>query len=503
LGTPTNYLLSPGQVLADTYRIERGIGKGGMGEVYEATHARLAGRYAVKLLLREIGQNDEILRRFKQEAEVTSRLRHPNIVQVIDFSRMPDGTPFMVMELLEGRDLAQELRAVGRLPLGRVVSLIDQVASGLAAAHAENIVHRDLKPANIFLAPLRGRTQEVAKIVDFGISKVRALTGGLTRTQAVIGTPQYMAPEQARGILRDIDGRTDQFALGAIAFELLAGRPAFQGDEISSILYQVVHEEPPSLVSMGLPELAPIEAVIRRAMAKVPADRFANVNDFAQAMEAAARAVTAGAGASSVVPANGAVRPPPTPVTAASPGVMPVAKTTLRDSAGELAASEAAASLGTGAAKRGLVLAAVGAAIAVTAVGGLALRSSGKPESSPSPAAATAPAAAPAPAVQPRAEAAGPALITVEIAAAPPALRVQLDGRDVATPLRVARDERQHQLTFSAPGYVTKQQPITASRDLVVEPALEKAAARPPERRAPSRGASRPKRGSYNVVTDI
>jgi serine/threonine-protein kinase len=500
LGTATDYLLSPGQVLADTYRIERGIGKGGMGEVYEATHARLAGRYAVKLLLREIGQNDEILLRFKQEAEVTSRLRHPNIVQVIDFSRMPDGTPFMVMEFLEGRDLAQELRAVGRLPLGRVVSLIDQVTSGLAAAHAENIVHRDLKPANIFLVPLRGRTREVAKIVDFGISKVRALTGGLTRTQAVIGTPQYMAPEQARGILREIDGRTDQFALGAIAFELLAGRPAFQGDEISSILYQVVHEEPPSLVSMGLPELAPVEAVIRRAMAKAPADRFANVNDFAQAMEVAARAVTGDAGASSDVPANGPVRSAPTPVTAASPGVMPVAKTTLRESAGELAASEAAASLGKGGAKRGLMLAALGGAIVVVAVGGLALRSSGKSESPPAPAGAAAP---PAPAAQPRAEAARPALITVEIAAAPPALRVQLDGRDVATPLRVARDGRQHQLTFSAPGYVTKQQPITASRDLVIEPALERLAAPPPERRVPSRGEGRPKRGSHNVVTDI
>jgi hypothetical protein len=179
---------------------------------------------------------------------------------------------------------------------------------------------------------------------------------------------------------------------------------------------------------------------------------------------------------------------------------MPVAKTTLRDSAGELAASEAAASLGKGGAKRGLMLAALGGAIVVMAVGGLALRSGGKSESPPAPAGAAAP---PAPAAQPRAEAARPALITVEIAAAPPALRVQLDGRDVATPLRVARDERQHQLTFSAPGYVTKQQPITASRDLVVEPALEKAAARPPERRAPSRGASRPKRGSYNVVTDI
>jgi hypothetical protein len=147
------------------------------------------------------------------------------------------------------------------------------------------------------------------------------------------------------------------------------------------------------------------------------------------------------------------------------------------------------------------VLAAVGAAIAVVAVSGLALRGGGTHDPSPPPAAAPPPPLAPS--APPRAEPAPPALITVEIAAAPPALRVQLDGRDVATPLKLARDEKQHQLTFSAPGYVTKQQPITASRDLVVEPALEKAAVPAPERRAPARGEGHPKRGSHNVVTDI
>ena len=126
------YHLAPGTVLAGTYRIEGPIGKGGMGEVYQATHARLSGRYAVKLLLREVGRGQEVLRRFKQEAEITSRLRHPNIVQVIDFAQMPDGTPFMVMEYLNGHDLAEELRTVGRIPTARVVDLLDQVANGLA-----------------------------------------------------------------------------------------------------------------------------------------------------------------------------------------------------------------------------------------------------------------------------------------------------------------------------------------------------------------------------------
>jgi hypothetical protein len=181
---------------------------------------------------------------------------------------------------------------------------------------------------------------------------------------------------------------------------------------------------------------------------------------------------------------------------------MPVAKTTLRDSAGEVAASDAAVSVAKAGSKRGWALAA-GIAIVALAFGGIALRGGGKPETAAAPAVATQAAAPPAPVAAPPAEAAPPALITVEIAAAPPALRVQVDGRDVATPLKLARDGRQHQLTFSAPGYVTTQQPITASKDLVIEPALEKAAAPPPEHRAPARGEGRPKRGSHNVVTDI
>src|SRR5258708_29759440 len=309
MSVESDFRLAPGTVLADTYRIERPVGKGGMGEVYEATHARLSGRYAVKLLLREVGQADEVLRRFKQEAEITSRLRNPNIVQVIDFAQMPDGTPFMVMEFLAGHDLAAELRDVPRLPLMRAIDILEQVATGLAAAHAENIVHRDLKPANIFLTPLPGSRRELAKIVDFGISKVRALTGGLTRPEAVIGTPQYMAPEQARGQIRDIDSRTDQFALGAIAFELITGRPAFEGDEVSSILYQVVHEEPPALAALGFRGLEAVEAVIRKAMAKVAGDRHANVNDFSQALEEASRGTPTAAPGPAVAFAQSAFAP--------------------------------------------------------------------------------------------------------------------------------------------------------------------------------------------------
>ncbi|HVX96989.1 MAG TPA: serine/threonine-protein kinase [Polyangia bacterium] len=500
------FLLAPGQLLAGTYRIERPLGKGGMGEVYEASHARLAGRYAVKLLLREIGQNEDVLRRFKQEAEVTSRLRHPNIVQVIDFAQLPDGAPFMVMELLEGRDLANELRAVGRLPLARVVDLVDQIASGLAAAHAEGIVHRDLKPANVFLTPLRGRDRVLAKVVDFGISKVRALTAGLTRTQTVIGTPQYMSPEQARGLVREIDERTDQFALGAMVLEMLTGEPAFRGDELSAIIYQIVYEPARTLASAGLGGMEPVEAVLARAMAKAPQDRFPSVIDFASALEAAASGAVAEPVAPSAHAGPAAAWAATTPAT---PALAPVSRlpsvgpsTTLRESVAEVATSGGLASSVDLRPRRGKawLLVAVGSLAAGAAVFALSRRAPTVAEEHRMPEAAAQQVAKtpaePAPAPPPK----PPATIVVEIAGAPEGLRVQLDGRDVAVPIRLARDDQPHRLTFSAAGYEAKEQWITALEDLVVTPALEKAVAPPRPARAPK---PHKKRDSDNVVTDI
>jgi serine/threonine-protein kinase len=460
MSTSPDYLLAPGQLLADTYRIERPIGKGGMGQVYEATHARLAGRYAVKLLLQEIGQHEEVLIRFKQEAEVTSRLRHPNIVQVIDFAKMPDGTPFMVMEFLEGHDLAHELRKVGRMPLARAAAIIDQVSMGLAAAHAENIVHRDLKPANIFLTPLRGRNRELAKVVDFGISKVRTATTGLTRTQSVIGTPQYMAPEQARGLVREIDGRTDQFALGSIMYEMLAGRAAFEGEEVSSILYQIVHEEPPELASLGVPGLAGVEAVLRKAMSKASADRFPTVNDFAVALEAA----VAAAGDAAFAPGAAALR---RAELMATPATRPeaVQKTTLRDSAGEVAAQPSGTLAPRSAGRTAAIVVSLAAALGV---GAFAALRAGAPAHAPS--SAVAPVAAPAP-------------------VAPPPAPVAPPPAPVAAPAPVA------------------PAPVAPPPAPVAAPSAPEPEARPTEapgkKAAPAHPSRKPKRASKNVVTDI
>jgi serine/threonine-protein kinase len=235
-----------GAVLGDAYQLTRLVGQGGMGAVYEGTQLRLGRRVAVKVMARELAANPEALARFRREAEVTSQLGHPHIVQVFDFGTAPGGEPYLVMEFLEGEDLEKRLARVGRLGPGAASHIVKQIASALAATHAKGIVHRDLKPANVFVLAVEGETDFV-KVVDFGISKVRAATTRLTAALAVMGTPNYMAPEQAAGRVDEIDHRTDQWALGCIAYELCAGRPPFIGEDVASLLYQVIHEAPAPL----------------------------------------------------------------------------------------------------------------------------------------------------------------------------------------------------------------------------------------------------------------
>jgi serine/threonine-protein kinase len=266
-----------------------------MGEIYEATHLRLAGRYAIKLLRPEIADNADALARFEREARVTSALRHPNIVQVVDFSALPGGAPFMVMEFLEGLELAQMIKRTGRVALPRVAALVRQIAAGLTAAHDSGVVHRDLKPQNIFVLDVVGHESELVKIVDFGISKVRDLSSTITGPSALMGTVQYMSPEQARGRIDDIDARTDQFALAAIVYEMLVGAHAFTGDGVSSVLYQIVHEEPAELVNpLGVIPPA-IATVLRRGLSKDKESRYPTVLAFSAALEGAS---SAGAAAS-------------------------------------------------------------------------------------------------------------------------------------------------------------------------------------------------------------
>jgi serine/threonine protein kinase len=278
-----------GTVIEGTYRLTRRIGEGGMGTVYEASHARLDGRYAVKFLHPDIStRHPGAVARFRREARITSALRHPGIVQVIDFNTPADGPPFLVMEYLDGANLAEVIAREAPFSLARVDDITGQVASALSAAHRKGIVHRDLNPSNIFVVPADGDQPERVKILDFGISKIRSVSKRITGTAQVLGTPQYMAPEQAEGGVKDMDGAADQFSLAAIVYEMLTGRPAFTGDTLAAVAYQVVHAMPEPLSELRGALPPDVETVLLKALAKDKRDRFESISAFAGAFRRAA-----------------------------------------------------------------------------------------------------------------------------------------------------------------------------------------------------------------------
>jgi serine/threonine protein kinase len=263
-------VISEGQTLDGTYHLRRLVSEGGMGAVYEATHARLAGRYAIKVLLRSLADNVDAQSLFDREARITSMLQHPNVVQVIDHNTTEDGIAYLVMEYLSGESLAGRLERVGPLAAPEVVDIVDQIAAGLAAAHAHGIVHRDLKPDNVFLVPIEGRDSDLVKILDFGISKVN--WGVEPLDNGIFGTPEYMAPEQIEGRVADVDSASDQFALAVIAYELLTGNnPGMAGRLVAPT---------------GLP--GQLDPVLARALARSNDERFDTVTEFAAAFRAAA-----------------------------------------------------------------------------------------------------------------------------------------------------------------------------------------------------------------------
>jgi len=271
-----------GQVLENTYRITRLIGEGGMGAVYEAEHARLPRKFAIKVLFPHVASNEVAVERFHREALVTSELGHPHIVDVIDFNHTPDGFPYIVMEFLAGEDLEQRMARVGRMTPAAVNRILEQTASALEAVHHRDIIHRDLKPQNIFLCEKEG-VDDYVKVVDFGISKIRGARQALTRAHMVMGTPYYMSPEQAKGHADNADRRADIFALGGMLYEMLTGNLPFQGETPDVVLYQVVHEDPPGFSELGLDIAPSVEEVVFQAIAKKPEDRWDNMGELAEA----------------------------------------------------------------------------------------------------------------------------------------------------------------------------------------------------------------------------
>ena len=274
-----------GTVIAETYTIEALLGRGGMGSVFLASHNRLPGKkVAIKMLHPDLA-DEEVLARFKREAQIATQLDHPNIVRVDDFLTLPDGTPCMLLEYLQGETLAQRLRA-GPLPLEQALSIVRQVGSALSAAHRAGIVHRDLKPQNIFLVASEhdGRATEIAKVLDFGISKIRGSQTVKTQESSLLGTPQYMAPEQATGQHTAVAERTDVFAFGAIVYEMLAGQPAFQGASIPEVVFKVVYEQPTPLTTLATTITTSVTEAVTHAMMKKADERYANVNAFIEAL---------------------------------------------------------------------------------------------------------------------------------------------------------------------------------------------------------------------------
>jgi len=285
--TETQWDARLGTVLEGAYHITRLIGEGGMGAVYEAVQLRLNKRVAIKLMARQLTANQDALARFRREAEITSRLGHPHLVNVIDFGASEAGEPYLVMEYLEGEDLDQRLGRRGSLPIDLAVHITKQTASALAAAHAQGVVHRDLKPANVFLLHVPGELDFV-KVLDFGISKVKAAGTRLTNASIALGTPNYMSPEQAAGRTEEIDHEVDQWALACIAWEMLCGHTPFVADDVSALFFQVMNLQPQSIL-LRVPGLAPeAEQVLLRALSKSPKDRFPSIRDFAYAFETAA-----------------------------------------------------------------------------------------------------------------------------------------------------------------------------------------------------------------------
>jgi serine/threonine-protein kinase len=271
-----------GQILGDTYEVTRMIGEGGMGRVYEARHVRLGRRFALKVLHTQFANDPESVARFRREATAAAAVASPHVAQVVDAHATRDGRPYLVSELLTGEELGTVLKREGSLEVGRAVAIARQVARGLAAAHAAGVVHRDLKPENVYL--VRGPDgREFAKVLDFGIAKSITGDGSLTRTGMVLGTPAYMAPEQARSS-SGLDHRVDVYALGAVLYRALTGRLAFTGDDPGTTLTSVLYDEPerPKALRRDLPD--GLELVIQRAMAKAVTGRYGSMAEIDAAL---------------------------------------------------------------------------------------------------------------------------------------------------------------------------------------------------------------------------
>ena len=268
--TPSQQTLAIGEVVADKYRIERLLGSGGMAEVYAAVNVRTERRVALKWILPALAASPEVLARFRREALAAGRINHPNVVTIFDVVEH-QSSACLVMEMLSGETLADRMKRTGQMAFVEAVALMLPAMRGVAAAHFHGVIHRDLKPDNIFLCMDADGSIRDCKVLDFGVSKLTvadaATTGDITLSGNVVGTPEYMAPEQVRAG-KHADHRIDIYSLGVVFYEMLAGRPPFVGEHFSGLMLDIMQRDPPPLSSFREDVPRRLAGVIHRALAR-------------------------------------------------------------------------------------------------------------------------------------------------------------------------------------------------------------------------------------------
>jgi serine/threonine-protein kinase len=272
--------LRPGQVVLGRYTVERELGRGGMGAVYLARDAKLSDRVALKTISSVLSNDpEELVERLRMEVQASRKITHPNVIRIHDLGE-EGPLLFISMEYVEGETLHQRVKRVGPLPINEARTVLCEVSAGVAAAHAAGVIHRDLKPQNVLIA---GAVARVVKVIDFGLAKT-SFASGMTATGLIMGTPEYMAPEQVRG--RRSDARTDVYALGAIGYFVLTGRPPFVGDTPIAVGFAQVNDTPapPRELRPEVPQK--LESVILRALAKDPLSRYRDAAEWKEALEA-------------------------------------------------------------------------------------------------------------------------------------------------------------------------------------------------------------------------
>ncbi len=473
------------------YRAVSLLGEGGMGAVYLAEHPGIGRRVAVKVLHKNYIRDESLLTRFLNEARAANAIRHPNIIEILDSGTIADGTPFLVMELLEGESLGTRIRRVGALAIPTAVEFAYQTASALGAAHKKGIVHRDLKPDNLFVIPDPHEPErERIKVLDFGIAKLQQGSAGdsvKTRTGTLMGTPIYMSPEQCRGT-RTVDHRSDIYSLGIIFFEMLCGQPPFVSEGFGELVNMHLNVPAPAPSTQRADIPPSIDAVVLKMLAKNPDDRFADMAEVQLALKASGGSMFVVRGSAPSSPDLGGKTPAPVARTQLSSPKL--RETTFSTGVGEQVDAPAGSKKG----KAALIV--VGVAVAAAAAGVFVFRDGEKvgvqhieaeaTKAAPSVAmAATKPAVtAPATAAPPVAHppvAAAPAKVTVRLESDPPGATVVDDvagGVLGTTPLVLTRPRGGTlKVRMEKDGFAPNPHAVSLDDDSTIELTLEHKAA--------------------------